>query len=246
MSAEQDFSELYRVAQSAGRIVASQFSGVVTAEDMAQEAVLWLLEHPARVNHATLPDGSLAFKRLVNEVVTRRLIPLARKERAEVLGQDPEDRYTYAVRVIELVLPSVFEAHLPRAVAYSQEPGAGTDPAEGGNFTAMVLDVRRAIESVCDGEDRRVLFTRAIGGWTWAKFGEVYTRSGEHYRGRYHDALRRIATFLNDGVVLDDSTDAGSLEASLAQEPELPPLDGDPDEDEWRVAGKDHYREPEL
>lgn len=244
-SAEQDFSELYRVAQSAGRIVAAQFPGIVSADDMAQEAVLWLLEHPQRVEWRRLPTGQVHFKALVNEVITRRLIPLARRERAEVMGSDPADRYTYAVRMVELVLPSVFEEHLPQAVAYGQTYSA-TDPAERGNFTAMVLDIRRAIDKVCSAEDRKVLFTRAVGGWTWDRFGTVYSRSSEFYRVTYHSALRRIAQYLNDGVVLDDSEDAQLLATALEAEPIIPPLEGDPDEDDWHVAGKDPYRDVDI
>lgn len=245
MSAEERFSELHRVAQAAGRLVAAQHAGYVTAEDMTQEAILWLLEHPERVDNHTLPSGELHFKQLVGEVVTRRLSKVAQRERDESAGGSPEDRYAYSVRVVELVLPAVFEEQAPKAISYGQVYST-SDPAESGNFNALVIDVRTAIAAVCSSEDRKVLFTRALGGWTWAKFGDVLELSGETYRQRYWDALRRIVAYLNDGLVLDHSLDADVLEVALEDVPTSPYLAGDPDEDDWRTIGRDPYKEPDL
>ena len=202
MTAEQNFAELYRVARAAGAGVAAQHAGFVTADDMTQEAVLWLLEHPRRVAHHRLPTGELHFNLLVAEVVSRHLSPLAQLERAEVTGGSLEDRYTYSVKVVELVLPAVFDPNFEPPLVPDGQPRAANDPSEGNNWRALVLDVTRAVSKVCSVEDKRVLFTRSVGGWTWARFGEAYTQSGESFRRRYKDALQRVAAHLNDGVVV--------------------------------------------
>lgn len=244
MSPEETWAELYKVAQYAGHIIAGKYSGVVDAEDMTQEGMLWLLEHPRRVEHYRLPDGTLHVRQLASEVITRHLAGVAHRERAEVLGVADEDRYAYSIKMVEVVLPHIFESVVPKSVEYGQGRGS-TDPAERGNFQALVMDVRAAFDAVCSAEDRRILFTRAVGGWTWDRFGEVYERSGEYHRLRYHDALRRMAEYLSNGVVVESDPEADALLASLHAEPVAPALSGDEEEDDWRTAGRDPYKEPD-
>lgn len=245
---EQQFAQLYRVARSAARSVAASAPGVVDVEDLTQDGLLWLLEHPQRVEHATLPDGSLYFTRIVGEVA-RHLSGLIRNELALAGRLDPSDRYAYSVKVIDLVLPYVMDpvgSMAPPVQVETGMPRSQSDPAESGNWHAMVMDLKTAVEKVCSLEDKRVLFTRAVGGWTWQHFGEVLPMSGETYRLRYWDAIKRIAIYLNDGVVLEDGPDDEAVEEALNPTPVAQRSGTDPDEDTWKVAGRDRYVEPEC
>ena len=246
MSAEDEFTELYAIAKTAGWRIATEYDGYVTVDDMTQEAVLWLLEHPRRVERARLDDGTLHRNRLVAEVVTERLAPVARRERREALGDASEDQYTYSARVVEVLLPFAFEQAVPRAIQQNEGGRARGNKAEGGSFEVMVMDVRRAVERL-GSSDRAVVFTRAVGGWPWAKFSEVYTtRSREWFRLRYKAILRTLVEFLNSGVYIeyDPDPEAQALEAQLDETPLSPATAGDPDEDEWHTIGRDPYREP--
>lgn len=250
MNREDRFSELYNIARQAARAVTSAHPQFVNLEDMTQSAVLWLLERPQRVEHNTMPDGRLARNRLVSEV-TRHLIGLAKAERREALGFDPECEYTYSTKLVEVVLPGVFDpTYRPTVldrVEYSKPSKRAHvphDPTSADNWTTFVMDVRRAVNAVCTDEDRRILFTRSVGGWTWDRFGQVYSQSGSSYRLRYHDALKRIVMFLNAGVVLESSPDGEVLaEAVSGRLVAVPRVDASTD---WDVAGRDPYREPDA
>lgn len=241
MNAEDRFSELYRVAQFAARKVRSDFADV---DDLTQEAMLWLLEHPKRVDHALLPDGTLFTQRLASEVIEKSLIPYAQAQERQSSGVEPEVQYLYSARVVEIVLPAVFDRdYRPPFLEQSDRVTTTADPTTADNWTAMVVDVARAVAAVCSTADRQVLFSRSVGGWTWDRFAAVYTMSSETYRLRYHDALRRIVLFLNAGEVADSSEDGELLADAMAHgvSPQRRPMRTD-----WDVAGRDPYREPDI
>lgn len=244
MSAEEQFTQLWDIARAAARQVAPSHAGFTTEEDLAQEGILWLLEHPERVENATLPDGTLYHNRLVAEV-SRHLIKLARRER-ERAGQFSPDRFAYSVQMVELVLPAVFDSNYrPPQLDAKGQPRGKSDPAALTNWQVLVADVRRAVEAVCDKTDRRILFARSVGGWTWAKFGEHYEHSGEWHRQRFHEAVRRMSEYLSDGVVVESDLESAAVAEALDDPALAPYLDGDPTEDDWHLIGKDPYREPE-
>ena len=142
------------------------------------------------------------------------------------------------------MLPGAFDpTYRPRGRHDSDRVTTNSDPATGDNWSAYVADVKRAVDAVCSAEDRKVLFTRSVGGWTWAKFGSVYTSSGESYRLRYHAAVDRICVFLSGGEVLEDSPDAGAVADALSTVPHVLRAQAHTD---WNVAGKDRYIEPDL
>lgn len=243
-AAENRFAQLHSIARSAARSVHATAREWVDLDDLTQEGILWLLEHGNRVEHHTLPDGNLHHTLLVAEVVERALMPFVRKNRREALGYDPEpDAYSYSVKLVETVLPAVFDPtyRLPRGV--QEKVASTTDPATGNNFATFVADVKRAVGEVCSFKDRQVLFARTVGGWTWDRFGEAYAQSGESFRLRYNAAVRRIVAFLNSGAVLEDSPDGDALAAELHEPAPVARVDAVTD---WDVAGRDRYKPPDV
>ena len=243
MTPEEQFAELFPIAKAAARAVYGGNQDYVDVDDLTQEAMLWLLEHPKRVEHAHLPNGGIYWPRIVAEVC-KVLNAYVGKERLEAQGYGPIEHYTYSAELVELVLPGAFDpTYRPRGHDSSDRVTTNSDPATGDNWSAYVADVKRAIDAVCSTEDRKVLFTRSVGGWTWAKFGSVYTASGESYRLRYHAAVDRICVFLSGGEVLEDSPDAGAVADALSTVPHVVRAQAHTD---WNVAGKDRYIEPDL
>lgn len=245
-ASEERFSQLYEIAQKAARLVAPNHVGFTTEEDLSQDGILWLLEHPERVERAALPDGTLFVNRLVGEVA-RHLTRIARKERERAGQLVNVDRFAYSAKMVEIVLPGVFDPNYrPPQEDAAGQPRAKTDPAALSNWQTLVADVRTAIEAVCDNVDKRILFARSVGGWPWAKFGENYEHSGEWHRRRYHDAVRRISAYLSDGLVIETDLEAEAIADALDDSELATYLDGDPEESEWHTIGKDQYREPEY
>lgn len=206
VSNEDRFSELHKVAKWAATQVWPAHRAYTTVGDLTQEGILWLLSKQGqkRVDNHTFDDGELHARGLMLDVVNSALLPYVRKERREALRGADDDTHTYSEKALEAVLPAVFDPTY-RPAAQAQERVSGTnDPASGNNWGALVVDVKRAVDAVCADDDRRILFARSVGGWTWAKFGETYSLSGEWHRLRYHDCLARMAAFLNGGVKVAD------------------------------------------
>jgi len=243
MTPEEQFAELFPIAKAAARAVYSGNQDYVDMDDLTQEAMLWLLEHPKRVEHAHLPDGGIYWPRITSEVCAV-LNAYVGKERLEARGYEPFEHYKYNARLVELVLPGVFDpTYRPPGLDNSDRVTTNSDPAAGDNWATFVVDVRRAVKAVCSKQDRQVLFTRVVEGWTWAEFGERRPQSEISYRRRYHAAVDRICAFLSGGEVLEDSPDAGAVADALSTVPHVLRAQARTD---WDVAGKDHYVEPDL
>jgi hypothetical protein len=243
VSRDERFAQLYSIARKAAAITHHANRDFTDPEDLTQSAMLWLLEHPERIDHNTMPDGRLAHNRLVSEAV-RVLVRQAKRERRQALGYDPDAEYTYSVKLVEAVLPGVFDPnHRPVRPEGEEKVSGNRDPSEGNNWAAYVMDLKRAVHAVCDVVDKRILFARSVGGWTWADFGKRYSQSGEWHRVRYHEAVSRLVAWLNDGVVLESSPDAEILSEALKPAVTAPRVDV---ATSWTTAGRDQYREPEL
>ena len=243
MTPEEQFAELFPIAKAAARAVYSGNQDYVDEADLSQEAMVWLLEHPKRVEHARLPDGGIYWPRIVSEVC-KVLNAYVERERKATRGYDPIEHYKYSARLVELVLPGVFDPdYRPPGLDTSDRVTTTSDPAAADNWAAFVADVKRGIEAVCSKKDRQVLFTRAVGGWTWRDFEERREYGKDYYRDRFFDAIERICTFLNAGMALPDSPDAGALADALAG---AAPVARAQTRTDWNVAGKDRYREPDL
>src|SRR5665647_3078528 len=95
MTPEEQFAELFPIAKAAARAVYGGNRDYVYVDDLIQEAMLWLLEHPKRVEHAHLPDGGIYWPRIVSEVC-KVLNAYVGKERLEAQGYEPFEHYAYS------------------------------------------------------------------------------------------------------------------------------------------------------
>lgn len=183
--------ELLRAVRRAADHVHKSNREYTTLEDLTQEAHLWLLEHPGRVTHNTLPDGSVNQNRLTAELV-RHLIRVAETERTETLGLSPTppaEQVGYTRPWVELLLPAVFiPGWRPEGVEDAGDPGD--------SWRVMVTDLSRAVAGLGQAE-RDLLFTRVVGGWSWRKFAEVGEGCRETWRCRYHRVVDKLVGVLN-------------------------------------------------
>ena len=181
--------ELTKIAGIAASKVYQRYRDYVTREDLVQEALLWLLEHPHRVERAVLADGSRAISQVVKEL-TAPLVRYAKAEQDAAIGPVEEAQEFYTSEWIEYVLPGVFDRWFrPHAV----ESGDLSEDL----WSAMVADLEKAVNAVSTNEDRRVLFARSVGGWSWQRFSDEYGQSRTTWQRRYRAAMARLAEWLN-------------------------------------------------
>src|SRR5674476_851964 len=129
MTPEEQFAELFPIAKAAARAVYGGNQDYVDVDDLTQEAMLWLLEHPKRVKHAHLPNGGIYWPRIVSEVC-KVLDAYVGRERLEAQGYEPFKNYKYSEGLVELVLPAVFDpSYRPPGLDHSDRVTTNSDQA---------------------------------------------------------------------------------------------------------------------
>jgi hypothetical protein len=191
------------IAKRAGSSVAHH-NPEVGCDDMTQEAMTWLVSHPEMVDKNVDPDGELYHHRLYL-LTMRHIIPLARAARAALYGA-PCDDQKYTARTIKAVLPSLWsDEHAARPEA---EVRSHADPAVGGNWPALVADVRAAFALV-GTTDQRILLCRYGLALTWDASGTRAGVSEGAARVRADRAIVAMTDWLN-GVYVDTFEPVGT------------------------------------
>lgn len=124
--------------------VFTKYKRFVSQEDLEQEGWLWVLEHPKLVLSFQEYESPKTAWYFLNKKLWSHMEKFARGERAQGLGYDPDDEQFYGTGMLNLVLPAVLNGDTDQPVTGPSEGASSTDPAEGGNWQAIVLDVRRA------------------------------------------------------------------------------------------------------
>lgn len=157
------------VLKAAVRTVHRRFSQFVSREDLEQEAWLWVYAHQKRWDDLIAANN-------VNWMSAAIVAPCevyARKERAAVIGYDPSDEQFYSKTMLSVVLPHVYNGTRPTL----DGPVGSVDPAEGGTWAVIVIDVERALSrlnpddqaliSMRWGEENGIDQVASLMDWTY-------------------------------------------------------------------------------
>jgi len=195
-SQEHYVSTVLAVARRAAGQVVPRFPGLPYA-DAVQDATEWLLRHPERVRHHTLPDGTIGGMLSVECAGQVSRASYRSSARARVVPIT-EDTYRYGKAVVEMALPGVWEPeHRPLGKLPLEHNSTRSDPAVGGDWRCIIADVQRAVAAACGATERRVLFLRSVLGQHWEDIGVSLGVSGSTSRRRYTAAITAILDFLN-------------------------------------------------
>lgn len=204
ITGEQEDAILY-----AARRVVGRYRAYAQVDDLVQEARAWVASHPAKVadyfrdaeDERALTVALRRFGRQVEKVMER----IAREEKAIRSGYRPEDEFFYGLALLEAVLPAMFNPELAAVppVTEREEISAKTDPAESGNWQAMVMDVERAIAAIDPTvAERTALYLRYGVGLGEERAAAVMQLNRFPYRDLLNGVLRRLSWQLN-GLVPD-------------------------------------------
>lgn len=121
------------------------FKNYVQKEDLQQEGWLWAAEHPERLNmfleHENPKQAYFWLSRTLWEVMDK----YARSERAQFLGYETSDEAFYGKALVETLLPAVLHGDTTPSKSGDSTGPSTSDPAEGGAYLAMYLDVQHAL-----------------------------------------------------------------------------------------------------
>jgi DNA-directed RNA polymerase specialized sigma24 family protein len=182
---------------SAANEVARRFRGFVERDDLMQEGWLWTVLHPYRLK--TYVDDE-QFKRAEYRLrvdLTSAMDRYARQQKAQALGYDLQDEYAYGVAQVTGLLDYALRGVLVKPVDATEAASAKTDPAEGGNFTTMVLDVKQAWETADLSElERDMLKLHILSEASAAEIGRRLGVSRQEAASQLRRALRRLVAAL--------------------------------------------------
>jgi hypothetical protein len=208
---------------SASAAAMARYAPYYAPEDAYQDAAEWLLTHTPRVERARMEDGTI-FQKQVRAEVTKALVPKAKRAKAQALGVSTRYQSTYTREQVEVILASVWaEADEHPVIVQENETGitAKSDPAYGGNFPVLVLDVKRAMARVCSTQEQRVLFVRYMMGETGRAAAYHAGVSRHDFESVAYTAVGKIVDELNDDLANWDGPGSRKVMSNAAAQAAL-------------------------
>lgn len=183
------FSDTAGVSAS---IVTRRYRRYTSAQDLAQEAWVWALERPAKLEAIMAEEDEAERTRRLRNALCNHLDKVARRVKAGVLGYEADDEFFYSLGHLRDLLPDVYDpAGRTSFSASEHEISAKSDPAEGGNRLTEVSDVSVALGRL-GKDDQRVLFLRFGAGDTFDSIGSQLDVEPHTAEVRVSRALGRL------------------------------------------------------
>jgi len=177
--------------------------GYVATEDLHQEAWLWVLAHPDKVNELLFseedPKGK---KRLLELKIYQALHNHTMRQRYLKDGTKPGDYFTYKRELLELLLPEALDGLPPVAPEFDtdQMVRSRRAPSETGDKMAMLADVKAGVASLPEADKRFLTVKYAGAGVSDERLAELFGLSGSTCSRRLTQVMQRLARFLGSDV----------------------------------------------
>lgn len=156
--------KVLRIASNAANKVVKQNKYMVEYDDVVSECWSWIAGNKSRVSEWIDSGGRHGQNKLALTLyrVGRKY---AIKERAAKIGISTSDYYWYTPAVVEEILPDIFEYEdwVQSGHDQGEKVKGRSQPSEGGNRTAMMIDVATAYRSLSE-DDQAILRDRYSAG----------------------------------------------------------------------------------
>lgn len=206
---EEDYVlDIESCIQSQAWTTARNYQGFVSQEDLVQDAWVWVLEHPERVQgYKDHEQPKLAYWWLQRDLWAV-MDGACRKERAQRLGYDPADEAFYGKALLEALLPGVLTGDPIQPQGEVSEIRSGKDPAEGGTYLAMYLDVSRAWkEAKLSPRERDILKAIYGEGYLKQEVAEMYSITPQAISNQIKRSFEKIVKVLGGQYPPDPEQD---------------------------------------
>ena len=206
MSDELDFSEgipthLDKAIRAQANRVARIGRGMVEYDDLISEVYVAMVKHPARYKDYWIEgEQTRQTMNVFSTMVYRIMLRWLNTERAARTGGSKDDAFYYHSSVIEELLPDVFNVE-DRMFAVTNDADEGVKrhrsmPNEGNGRAAMLVDVRRAVDSLRPDE-QWFLRLRFMGpGKPHSYTAREFDISESASRSMLHRIITKMSDFL--------------------------------------------------
>ena len=168
---------------------------MVDAADVRQELWVWFLTHPNKVKVWEALDDKQST-RLIARSLRNAAKDYCQKEKAHAVGYRVEDNYYYDRQVVERFLPAVMrgDSSAPslKDLGFSNNKQVAS---EGGNWVAMVSDIKRALDKLND-EQKVIIYLRFGDGCDNSTLAKELSISEDAARMRVNRAINNLMNIL--------------------------------------------------
>lgn len=166
--------------------------GLVRADDLIQEANLWMVAHMDKVTQWR-EEGRHGQNKL-RHACKQWCLKIVARERRRVSGLQPGDLHYYTSAMISELLPAIWNPDdwQTSSMLDTSELKGPSRPSEGNNRIAMIVDVRTAFYAL-PKDDQYVLFMLyKDAGMSYDMLGEILGVHERTVRRREERALERM------------------------------------------------------
>jgi DNA-directed RNA polymerase specialized sigma24 family protein len=175
--------------------VASEYKrkfNMVEIEDIKLALYEWFNEHPNKLDEWE-KIGEKDAKNLLYRSLRNQALDFCQEFKAKNLGYETSDLYYYEPEIVEALLPAVLRGEW--GVTHKLNlgrPGRPSAPAEGGNLSAMMIEIESAYRRLST-EDKRILFLRYAESMDYKEISNFLSlNSDDAARMRGNRAVKRL------------------------------------------------------
>lgn len=190
--------EANEIAATVSRQVHKRYTTYFDKADVQQELIIWCLNHEDKVRGWLDPNQEPIDRkggiRQLAKTLNREADKYCRSRKARVCGYDVRDEFFYSVGLLEELLPFVHDQSKwigQQQNANVRVSNGGSDPAEGNNYLAMMVDTKRAYEKL-EPDDQLLITMKYHENLTLGQIAAVVNLSDSTISRRINKALRRM------------------------------------------------------
>jgi RNA polymerase sigma factor (sigma-70 family) len=178
---EENYENVSALALQAARAVRKRYP-TVELDDLISVGLMWAVQHPRKLAEYLRDEDEKRGTRMLVASLKNEVRGYARKQRAYNYGYALEDDAFYSKRMLKGdgtnpgLLHYVFDrANWASPPRRDDAPKTKGDPAEGGTWLAMMVDLDKALQSLTVA-DRQLLREHYGQGTTYDDIGEQWTQ----------------------------------------------------------------------
>lgn len=185
--------KVLRIASNSANKVVKQARYAIDYDDVVSECWQWIAENKKIVSDWVNEGGRHGQNKLALSLyrVGRKY---AIKERAERTGLQVSDYYWYTTAVVEEILPDIFdyEDWFTSGNDQTEKVKGKSQPSEGGNRTAMLIDVATAYRSLSEDDQAFLRDRYGEGGVDVSVLASRYEVTQDAIRKKINRILEKM------------------------------------------------------
>ena len=176
-----------------------KFNTYFDAEDVVQDLLVWLMEHPAKLEewtaaYETKEEQRHAHMRMLKSLY-RKADRICRDKKAQAVGYEAEDEQFYPTDLLEELIGFALDGLSETRKPTADKVSGGGDPSTRGNFITSLIDTRKALEQL-DPDQYILIKMKYQENLTLGQIADIVHLSDSTISRRIKQSLKQMSKFL--------------------------------------------------